>query len=101
MNINRRTLLRAGVAAAIASVSGRPALATTQVDEDLARLLQRLAEDYLRSSPKEATQFEFDVGANAKLRSMLDDASLDASERNRNANAAAVDQLKRIDRDKL
>lgn len=96
--MNRRTLLLSGVAAAIASLTSA---AATQADDDLARLLQRLTEDYLRGSPREATQFEFDVGANAALRSQLDDVSLSASEKNRNAAAAAVEQLKRIDRDKL
>jgi uncharacterized protein (DUF885 family) len=99
--MDRRTLLHAGIAAGIASSVGIPALAATQPDDDVARLLQRLAEDYLRSSPREATQFEFDVGANAGLRSQLDDVSLSASEKNRKAAAAAVGQLAHIDRNKL
>lgn len=98
--MDRRTLLRAGLVTTVASLSGTLAAAnnTTPADDDLARLLQRLAEDYLRSSPEEATQFEFDVGANARLRSQLDDVSLSASERNRAAAAAAVDKLGRIHR---
>jgi uncharacterized protein (DUF885 family) len=99
--MDRRTLLRTGIAAAFAGSVRVPALAATPMDDDLARLLQRLAEDYLRSSPKEATQFEFDVGANAGLRSRLDDVSLSASEKNRKAAAAAVEQLTRFDREKL
>lgn len=99
--MDRRTLLRAGIAAAIANSVGLPALAATRADDELAQLLQRLAEDHLRSSPREATQFEFDVGANASLRSQLDDVSLSASESNRNAAAAAVTQLTRIDRNQL
>jgi uncharacterized protein (DUF885 family) len=99
--MDRRTLLRAGIAAGIASSVGMPALAATQADDDVARLLQRLAEDYLRSSPREATQFEFDVGANAGLRSQLDDVSLSASDKNRKAAAAAAGQLAHIDRNKL
>jgi uncharacterized protein (DUF885 family) len=98
--MDRRTLLRAGIAAAVAHSLPLPALAA-QVDDDLTQLLQRLTEDYLHSSPREATQFEFDVGANAGLRSQLDDVSLDASEKNRKAAAAAVEQLARIDRNKL
>ena len=97
--MDRRTVLRAGIAAAIAS--SLPSIAPAQADNDLARLLQRLTEDYLRSSPREATQFEFDVGDNAGLRSQLDDVSLAASEKNRKAAAAAVEQLARIDRNKL
>lgn len=99
--MDRRTLLRAATAAAIASSLRVPALAATQADDDLARLLQRLAENHLRSSPREATQFEFDVGANANLRSQLDDVSLSATEKNRNAAAAAVSQLRGIDRKQL
>ena len=99
--MDRRTLLQAAVAASIASCIGAPALAATQADEELAQLLQQLTEDYLRSSPREATQFQFDVGANAGLRSQLDDVSLSASERNQKAAAAAVAQLTRIDRNQL
>jgi uncharacterized protein (DUF885 family) len=99
--MDRRTLLRAGIAAATASCIRVPALAAAPVDDDLARLLQRLAEDYLRSSPREATQFEFDVGVNARLRSQLDDVSLTASEKNRQSAALAVKQITRIDRHKL
>ena len=99
--MDRRTLLRAGIATAIASVTHAPAFAATRVDDELAELLQRLTEDYLRSSPREATQFQFDVGMNASLRSQLEDVSLSASEKNRKAAAAAVEQLERIDRNKL
>ncbi|MET0533765.1 MAG: DUF885 domain-containing protein [Steroidobacter sp.] len=89
------------MATAIASLSGNIASAASTPDDDLAQLLQRLAEDYFRSSPMEATQFQWDVGANAGLRSRLDDVSLQASATNRKAAAAAVDQLSRIDRSKL
>ena len=99
--MDRRTLLRAGIAAAMASSVRIPALAATQADADLAPLLQQLAESHLRNSPREATQFEFDVGVNSGLRSQLDDVSLSAIARNRNAAAVAVEQLKRIDRNKL
>ena len=91
--MDRRTLLRAGIAVSIASSIRVPVLAATQADDELARLLQRLAEEYLRSSPEEATQFEFDVGANAGLRSQFDDVSLNASDKNRKAAAAAIEQL--------
>ncbi len=101
MNMNRRTLLRSGIAAIIAGVTSTPALPATRADDELARLLQRLTEDYLRSAPREATQFEFDVGANAALRSQLDDVSLSAKQKNQHAAAAAVVQLNRIDRTRL
>ena len=99
--MDRRTLLRAGFAAAIASSVSVPAVAAAPVDDELARLLQSLAERHLRNSPREATQFEFDVGVNSDLRSQFDDVSLTASDRNRNAAAAAVAQLTRIDRNEL
>src|SRR5690349_8929743 len=99
--MDRRTLLRTGIAAAIASSVGLPAMAATQADDDLARLLQRLAEDCLRSYPRTATQLELDVDANAGLRSRLDDVSLSTRDKNRNAAAAAVEQLARIDRNQL
>lgn len=99
--MNRRTLLRAAIAAVIVSFTRTPALAATPADDELARLLQRLTEEYLRNSPREATQFEFDVGANARLRSQLDDVSLGARDRNQQAAAAAVRQLERIDRKQL
>ena len=97
--MDRRTVLRAGIAAAL--TSSLPSIAAAQADNDLARLLQLLTEDYLRSSPREATQFEFDVGDNAGLRSQLDDVSLAASDKNKKAAAVAVEQLSLIDRGKL
>lgn len=99
--MNRRTMLRAAMAAAIVSFARAPAQAAADTDDALASLLQQLTDDYLRSSPREATQFQFDVGENANLRSQLDDVSLSASAKNQKAAAAAVDRLQRIDRNKL
>lgn len=96
--MNRRTLLRAAVGASLAAFSGLPAFAATS---PLDALLQRLAEDYLRRSPEEATRYEFDVGTHAKLRSQLDDRSLAASAKDRESATRALSELAKIDRTKL
>lgn len=99
--MNRRTLLRAAVGASLAAVSGLPAFAANDTSPALDALLQRLAEEYLRRSPEQATQYEFDVGANADLRSKLDDRSLAASAKDHESAARALSDLARIDRTKL
>ena len=99
--MNRRTLIRTAVGASLAAFSGLPAFAANDTSTALDALLQRLAEDYLRRSPEEATQYEFDVGANAALRSVLDDRSLSASAKDRESAAQALSNLARIDRTKL
>lgn len=103
--MNRRTLIRSAVAATLAAGGGLPAFAANDSSHGAAHgldaLLQRLAEDYLRRSPEEATQYEFDVGANAGLRSQLDDRSLSASAKDRESATRALADLSRIDRAKL
>lgn len=98
--MNRRTLLRAAVGA-IAAVSGLQAFAANDTSPALDALLQRLAEDYLRRSPEQATQYEFDVGANAELRAKLDDRSLAATAKDHESAARALSDLAKIDRTKL
>lgn len=99
--MNRRTLIRSAVGAGLAAFSGLPAFAANDTSPALDALLQRLAEQYLRRSPEEATQYEFDVGANADLRSQLDDRSLAASAKDRESAARALSELAKIDRTKL
>lgn len=102
--MKRRTLLRTAVAAGVAACSGLPAFAADSASRDqteLDALLQRLAEAYLHRSPEEATRYEFDVGANAHLRSQLDDRSLSASAKDRESAVRALDDLARIDRAEL
>lgn len=103
--MNRRTLIRTAVGAGLTAFSGLPAFAANDTPPDtslaLDTLLQRLAEEYLRRSPEEATQYEFDVGANANLRSQLDDRSLSASEKDHASAMRALNDLARIDRIKL
>lgn len=70
-------------------------------DAALNRLLQRHAELFLHRSPEEATNFSYDTGPNAGLRSRLDDRSLDAIARDRTAIAAARQQLQGIPVDTL
>lgn len=99
--MKRRTLLRAAVGASLAAFSGLPVFAANDTPPALDALLQRLAEEYLRRSPEEATRYEFDVGANANLRSKLDDRSLAASAKDRESAARALSELAKIDRTKL
>ncbi|WP_129777266.1 DUF885 domain-containing protein [Peristeroidobacter soli] len=99
--MNRRTLLRAAVGASLAAVSGLPAFAANGTSPALDVLLQRLAEEYLRRSPEQATQYEFDVGANAELRSRLDDRSLAATAKDHESASRALSELARIDRTRL
>jgi uncharacterized protein (DUF885 family) len=99
--MNRRILLRTAVGASLAAFSGLPAFAANDTSPALDVLLQRLAEDYLRRSPEEATRYEFDVGANAGLRSQLDDRSLASSTQDRESAARALSELAKIDRTKL
>ena len=102
MNVDRRTLLRTLIAAAlIGRTASTHATAPAPADAEVAGLLQRLAETYLRRSPEEATQYQFDVGANEALRFQLDDRSLAAVARDRESAAKAVADLKRIERHRL
>jgi len=99
--MNRRTLIRAAVGASLAAFSGFPAFAANDSSIPLGALLQQLAEDYLRRSPEQATQFQFDVGPNAGLRSQLDDRSLAATARDHESATRALSQLAKIDRGTL
>jgi uncharacterized protein (DUF885 family) len=99
--MNRRILLRSAVGATLATFTGLPAFAANATSPALDALLQRLAEDYLRRSPEQATQYEFDVGPNAGLRSQLDDRSLAASVKDHESATRALSELAKIDRAKL
>ncbi len=102
--MDRRTLIRAVAGITLAGFGGLHSIIVTgasAAEADLAKLLQRLAEAYLRRSPEEATLYEYDVGANAGLRSRLDDRSLDAVVKDRESATRALADLKRIDRSRL
>src|SRR5688572_30287743 len=99
--MNRRSLIRTAVGASLAALSGLPAFAANSPAPALDALLQRLAEDYLRRSPEQATQYEFDVGANAGLRSRLDDRSLAATAKDHESSTRALSELAKIDRARL
>ncbi|MDY6944440.1 MAG: DUF885 family protein [Pseudomonadota bacterium] len=99
--MNRRTLIRTAVGASLAAFGRLPAFAANAPAAELDALLQRLAQEYLQRSPEEATQYEFDTGANAGLRSRLDDRSLAASARDRESATRALDDLARIERTRL
>ncbi|WP_240530005.1 DUF885 domain-containing protein [Novosphingobium sp. PC22D] len=65
-------------------------------DAALEALLQRHCEAFLHRSPEEATGANFDIGANAALRSRLDDRSLDARAGDRAAVARALRELRAV-----
>lgn len=98
-------MLRGAAGLAFASLArarfGAAAEAKPNADAQLQALLQAHSEAYLRRSPEDATRYEFDVGANAALRSQLDDRSLEAIARDREAIDRALRELTSIDRGAL
>ncbi|WP_157219980.1 DUF885 domain-containing protein [Flavisphingomonas formosensis] len=97
--IDRRTFLAAGaVVGLVPSFVSAATASAGSADAALATLLQRHAELFLTRSPEQATNFGWDVGAQAALRSRLDDRSLAAMARDRQAIAAAQAGLRAIDR---
>lgn len=102
--IDRRTLIRTSLATALTMVDPLSAFgaslpsAPRSLDAALTALLQGFAEEHLRRSPEDATRFEFDTGAQAGLRSRLNDRSLDAVASQRAAAENALVKLGRIDR---
>jgi uncharacterized protein (DUF885 family) len=103
--IDRRTMLQGAAGLALAGLS-RGTVATgaenkANADPRLRALLQRHSEAYLRRSPEDATRYAFDTGANASLRSQLDDRSLDAIAHDRTAIDRAMRELSSIDRSAL
>ncbi|MFT4045670.1 MAG: DUF885 family protein [Solimonas sp.] len=75
--------------------------AAGSADAQLEALLQRHTELFLQRSPETATAYDYDTGANAALRSRLDDRSLAAIERDRGAVAQGLKELAAIDRKAL
>jgi uncharacterized protein (DUF885 family) len=100
--IDRRSFVLAGAASALV-VPGNVSAAsgTNMADAALAALLQRHAELFLTRSPEQATNFGWDIGAHADLRHRLDDRSLEAMKRDKIAIAAALSQLRTIDKNAL
>jgi uncharacterized protein (DUF885 family) len=97
--MNRRAVIQGSVAAALAIAVGPREVFGAQdtSDAQLAALLQRLAEEHLHRSPEEATNLDYDVGANASLRRRLDDRSLIAIAGFRAAVDKALADLARIE----
>jgi uncharacterized protein (DUF885 family) len=97
--MNRRTVIQGSVAAALAiAAAPRDVFAAQNTsDAQLAALLQRMAEEHLHRSPEEATNLDYDVGANANLRHKLDDRSLGAIADFRGAVDEVLGDLARID----
>jgi uncharacterized protein (DUF885 family) len=103
--IHRRTLLQGAAGLALAGLARGPVAAAAgnkpSADAELQAQLQRHSEAYLQRSPEDATRYDFDTGANAALRSQLDDRSLDAVARDRAAVSRAMRELSSIDRSAL
>lgn len=100
--IDRRTFLAAGAAVGVApSILSAATAPAGPADAALGVLLQRHAELFLTRSPEQATNFGWDVGAHGDLRSRLDDRSIAAMARDRQAIAVAQAQLRMIDRASL
>ena len=103
--IDRRTMLQGAAGLALAGLTRGTVAAAAEskanADTQLQALLQRHSEEYLRRSPEDATRYAFDTGANAALRSQLDDRSLDAIARDRTAIDRAMRELTSIDRSAL
>lgn len=97
MLIDRRQILKASAAsgAALAMAGPGRAFATT-ADATLDAMLQRHCEAFLRRSPEEATGNGFDTGANAYLRSMLDNRSLASRAGDRAAVTQALRELRSL-----
>ena len=75
-----------------AATSGNPA------DQALAALLDRMWQRYLEESPETATALGLDKGANAALRSRLDDYSRASQDERLASNREWLKQLAGIDR---
>ncbi|WP_420139796.1 DUF885 domain-containing protein [Sphingomonas sp.] len=101
--IDRRSVLMAGAVSSLVLPGIAPAAAGGggAADGALAAMLQRHAELFLRRSPEQATNFGWDIGAHANLRSQLDDRSQAAMMHDKAAIAAAQAQLRTIDRQML
>jgi len=98
--IDRRRLLLAGAAAAVAG----PALAQAQgsaEDAKLAALLDRIFQESVDESPERATSLGYDKGARAALKSRLDDGSAAAKARRLEDTRARVAALQGVDRARL
>ncbi|MGV3479753.1 MAG: DUF885 domain-containing protein [Sphingobium sp.] len=98
--MDRRRFLEGTAATVLLGAAGQPAIAGVgqgSADDALTALLRRHSEAYLGRSPEEATANDFDVGANAALRSRLDDRSLAARSGDRTAIRAALKDLEGID----
>lgn len=102
MSIDRRSFLHGvaggGLALGLAGLPSGSALAREDAADDarLDALLQRHCEAFLRRSPEEATNVDFDTGANAYLRGKLDDRSLAARAGDRAGVKQALAQVKAV-----
>ncbi|HWE47295.1 MAG TPA: DUF885 family protein [Caulobacteraceae bacterium] len=101
--LDRRKMLAAG--AGVAALGFAPgAIAQTMAemqDGQLIKILNRQFDHELQLHPERATVLGLDKGANAKLRSKLDDYSLEGAETERNNSIENMNALKLFNRDLL
>ena len=76
MSLDRRSLLTAGAATALAAATSQKALAAAPGDAALNRYFDSVSEDLLRTGPEQATSLGLDTGARAALKSELSDSSM-------------------------
>jgi uncharacterized protein (DUF885 family) len=77
MSLDRRSLLTAGAATALAAATSQKALAAAAPgDAALNRYFDGFCEEMLKASPEGATSLGLDTGARAALKSELSDASM-------------------------
>ncbi|NKF22610.1 DUF885 domain-containing protein [Solimonas marina] len=97
--MQRRHFLQAvSASAAFGLLSPFSRAFAADADAHLEAMLQRHTERFLQRSPETATNYNYDTGAHAALRSQLDDRSLAAIARDRGAVAQAIAELSTIDR---
>ncbi|TKD50744.1 DUF885 domain-containing protein [Sphingomonas baiyangensis] len=93
----RQFLATTATGAATLAAAPLGAMLPQSADAALASLLDAHVAAFLRRSPEEATGQDFDTGANAGLRAMLDDRSMAARTRDHAAVRQARAALARID----
>jgi uncharacterized protein (DUF885 family) len=100
--LDRRQVLGAGASAAALAIAPR-ALAAPAGDEvgKLNVLMDRFFQENLAAQPESATELGLDVGANAGLKSKLQDVSTAGMAEARALNAAHIKALKAFDRSKF
>jgi uncharacterized protein (DUF885 family) len=100
--LDRRQVLGTGASAAVLAVAsrGQAAPATGQVAK-LNLLMDQFFQENLVAQPENATELALDVGANAVLKSKLEDVSTGGMAKARALNAERIRKLKALDRNQF